>query len=73
MSERSIQVEPDPRGRWLVTLAPDGEALSEHGSVTEAERVARRQAADRGQERILIRDRYGRVRHAAVHGQARLA
>jgi hypothetical protein len=63
MSERCIQVIPEPRGDWAV--ARPGEApLSRHASATEAERHARREL--RAGERIVVRDRYGRERTSSL-------
>ena len=64
MSERCIQVVPEPRGAWAVTRPGDPNPLSRHGSLTEAERHALRER--RADERIIVRDRYGRERTSTL-------
>jgi hypothetical protein len=64
MSEPVIQVVPDPRGAWAVKRPGQSDPVSTHGSLTEAERHAFRER--RAGERIIIRDRYGRERTAAI-------
>ena len=64
MSEPVIQVVPDQRGVWAVKRPGQSDPLSTHESLTEAERHAIRER--RAGERIIIRDRYGRVRTAAL-------
>jgi uncharacterized protein DUF2188 len=58
----TIHVQPNAEGRWIVRHENDREAHSEHESATEAERVARELANAEGATRVLLRDRYGRVR-----------
>jgi len=64
MSERCIQVIPEPRGAWAVTRPGEERPLSVHASATEAERHALRER--RAGERIVVRDRYGRERTAGL-------
>jgi hypothetical protein len=55
---RSIHVVPDRLGRWRVQREGEEQPLSEHGTVTEAERAAAREPV----VEIVVHDRYGRVR-----------
>lgn len=64
MSEPCIQIVPEPRGAWAVKRPGESSPLSLHASATEAERHARRER--RADERIIIRDRYGRERTTAA-------
>ena len=53
----SIHVIPDRLGRWRVQRQGEDEPLSEHGTVTEAERAAAREPV----LEIVVHDRYARV------------
>jgi hypothetical protein len=67
MPEPCIRIVPEPRGAWAVTRPGEERPLSRHASVTEAERQALRER--RADERIIVRDRYGRERTAAPAGR----
>jgi hypothetical protein len=54
----SIHVVPDRLGRWRVQREGEEQPLSEHGTVTEAEQAAAREAV----VEIVVHDRYNRVR-----------
>ena len=64
---RSIHVVPDRLGRWRVQREGEDQPLSEHGTVTEAERAATREAV----VEIVVHDRYDRVRCQPVRGGRR--
>jgi hypothetical protein len=58
-----LHVQPHPHtGGWLVGPCSDRAEPSWHATVNEAERAASREAAISGRRRILIHDRYARVR-----------
>jgi Uncharacterized protein conserved in bacteria (DUF2188) len=59
-----LHVVADVRGEWGVFEDASRRPLSVHPSATEAEFVAWGHAKDRGSERILVHDRYGRTRAA---------
>ena len=59
-----LHVVADPRGEWGVFEDGSRRPLSVHRSATEAEFVAWDHAKDRGSERIVVHDRYGRTREA---------
>jgi hypothetical protein len=56
-----IHVEPSPEGRWIVRHENEREALSEHGSATEAVDIARDLAQVEGVSLVLLHDRYARI------------
>lgn len=60
-----VHVVPDERSTWRVYDADAEAPLSEHGSATEAELAARGYAEDRDAPRVVIHDRYHRMRDAA--------
>jgi hypothetical protein len=62
MDMRVIHVRSSDDGRWLVQLGDRIEPLSEHACETDAERAALRRAADERDVRVLVHDRYNRVR-----------
>ncbi|WP_028060596.1 DUF2188 domain-containing protein [Candidatus Solirubrobacter pratensis] len=64
-----LHVVPHRLGSWHLRREGDERPLSEHGSETEAEQAARRLADRAGHRQIVIHDRYGRVRRAAVRRQ----
>jgi hypothetical protein len=53
-----LHVHPHRLGMWFVQREGDHEPLSEHGSETEAELVATRNA---GAADVIVHDRYERV------------
>ena len=53
-----LHVLPHRLGTWFVQREGDHEPLSEHGSETEAELVATR---DAGAADVIVHDRYERV------------
>jgi len=58
-----LHVQPHPStGGWLVGPRSDHAEPSWHATVNDAERAARREAAVSGRRRILLHDRYERVR-----------
>jgi hypothetical protein len=58
-----LHVQADPHsGGWLVGPRSDRAEPSWHATVNDAERAARREAAVSGRRRILLHDRYERVR-----------
>jgi hypothetical protein len=59
-----LHVVADVRGEWGVFENGSRRPLSLHPSATEAEFVAWVHADDRGSERIVVHDRYGRTRAA---------
>ena len=59
-----LHVVADVRGEWGVFEDGSRQPLSLHPSATEAELVAWGHADDRGSERIVVHDRYGRTRAA---------
>ena len=67
-----LHVVADLRGEWGVFEDASRRPLSVHRSATEAEFVAWDLAKDRGSERIVVHDRYGRTRAAvgARHASA---
>ncbi len=67
-----LHVVADLRGEWGVFEDASRRPLSVHRSATEAEFVAWDLAKDRGSERIVVHDRYGRTRGAvgARHASA---
>jgi hypothetical protein len=58
----TIHVLPSPTGRWIIRREDDRQPLSEHDTASEAEQVARQRAAGEAGSRILLHDRYARVR-----------
>jgi hypothetical protein len=71
MSGRLIHVRCNRSGDWVVQ-PEDATPVSEHASVTAAERAAIELAAGRGDTCVVIHDRYGRVRFAPVRGRERV-
>jgi hypothetical protein len=59
-----LHVVADVRGEWGVFEDASRRPLSLHATATEAEFVAWGHADDRGSERIVVHDRYGRTRAA---------
>ncbi len=70
MSASTIHVEPTPAGRWTVRHDDERNALSEHGSATDAQRVACDLAQIEGASRVLLHDRYSRVHYVPVAANA---
>ena len=66
-----LHVVADVRGEWGVFEDGSRRPLSLHPSATEAEFVAWGHAGDRGSERIVVHDRYGRTRAAVGARHAR--
>jgi hypothetical protein len=66
MSQRFIVVVPQPRGGWIVTRTGDRAPLSVHENANEAERTALLECED--DERVIVRDRYGRTRSTSAFG-----
>jgi hypothetical protein len=65
-----LHVQPDSHtGGWLVGPRSDRAEPSWHATVNDAERAAWREAAISGRRRILLHDRYARVR-AITHRTA---
>jgi hypothetical protein len=60
-----VHVISDERTTWRVYDADEQAPISEHASATEAELAARAHAQDRDAERVVVHDRYHRVRDAA--------
>jgi len=58
----AIHVEPTPTGRWAVRYEDSDKTLSEHSTVTDAERWATGVASAEGVPLVLLHDRYARVR-----------
>jgi uncharacterized protein DUF2188 len=69
MADRFIVVVPEPRGGWAVTRSGERTPLSLHESASDAERTALRECED--DERVIVRDRYGRTRSADRFGSRR--
>ena len=56
-----LHVHADRRGVWRVESEDEPHTLSEHASETQAERAAKRHAAETGAPEIVVHDRYDRV------------
>jgi hypothetical protein len=63
----TIQIEPSQIGVWRVLR--DDAPLSEHETATDAEREACAVARRLHLERVLVRDRYRRVREISVRSE----
>ena len=72
MTGRDIHVRCNRTGDWLVQPEDCANPISEHASVTAAERAAIELAAGRGDASVVIHDRYGRVRFASARGRKRV-
>jgi hypothetical protein len=69
MTTAELHVLPDqPTGGWVVGADDGRPPLSWHASVNAAEDAAKRLASARGAQRILLHDRYARVRTVAPRG-----
>jgi hypothetical protein len=67
-----VHVVPNERAAtWQVFDPCEGRPVSEHTSETEAEAAARRCARSRGDQRIVIHDRYHRTYEARVGAAVR--
>ena len=62
-SAPTVYVEPDRTGRWIVRRAGDKEFLSRHETANDADRAARALVREDTTLRVLLKDRYQRVRH----------
>ncbi len=62
-SAPTVYVEPDRMGRWIVRRAGDEEFLSRHETANDADRAARALVREDTTLRVLLKDRYQRVRH----------
>jgi hypothetical protein len=62
-SAPTVYVEPDRTGRWIVRRAGDEEFLSRHETANDADRAARALVREDTTLRVLLKDRYQRVRH----------
>jgi hypothetical protein len=60
----TLHIEPEANG-WVVRRDDLIEPLSQHADATEACRVARERAVAGGRTRVLLHDRYHRVRPLA--------
>ena len=62
-SAPTVYVEPDRTGRWIVRRAGDEEFLSRHETANDADRAARALVREDTTLRVLLKDRYQRIRH----------
>ena len=65
-----LHVVPDERGNWRLFEAARSVPLSRHDSATEAELRAWSRVGARGDQEIVVHDRYGRTRppvHYDIH------
>jgi hypothetical protein len=62
-SAPTVYVEPDRTGRWIVRRAGDEDFLSRHETANDADRAARALVREDTTLRVLLKDRYQRVRH----------
>jgi hypothetical protein len=62
-SAPTVYVEPDRTGRWIVRRAGDEDFLSRHETANDADRAARALVREDKTLRVLLKDRYQRVRH----------
>ena len=62
-SAPTVYVEPDRTGRWIVRRAGDEDFLSRHEPANDADRAARALVREDTTLRVLLKDRYQRVRH----------
>jgi Uncharacterized protein conserved in bacteria (DUF2188) len=58
---QSIHVVPGCTGGWSVHAAGDLEPACVHPNATDAQRAARRIAARRGADAVVVHDRYHRL------------
>jgi Uncharacterized protein conserved in bacteria (DUF2188) len=72
MSGRLIHVRCTRTGGWWVQPEDCAGPISEHASVTAAERAAIELAAGRDDTSVVIHDRYGRVRFAPARSRERV-
>lgn len=63
ISAPTVYVEPDRTGRWIVRRAGDEDFLSRHETANDADRAARALVREDTTLRVLLKDRYQRVRH----------
>jgi Uncharacterized protein conserved in bacteria (DUF2188) len=70
MPASTIHVEPTTAGRWIVRHDNEREALSEHDSATDAQRIACHLAHIEGASAVLLHDRYARVHRLPTEGLA---
>jgi hypothetical protein len=68
MPPSPIHVEPNSKGRWIVRHEDAREPLSEHGTATDAERVARALAQVEEASFVVLHDRYARIHHLRIEG-----
>jgi hypothetical protein len=61
MRAAPVHVEPTAAGRWTVRHENEREPFSEHGSATDAERVALAVARDDHAPFVVLHDRYART------------
>jgi hypothetical protein len=66
MTSSIIHVEPNAAGRWIVRHDDEPQALSEHESATDAERVARALAERDHASFVFLHDRYTRIHRLAI-------
>lgn len=61
-----MHVVPGRRGVWTVRIADDDQAASVHASATHAEREAHLLARTHGATRVVVHDRFCRLRTFTV-------
>ena len=61
-SAPTVYVEPDRTGRWIVRRAGDQDFLSRHETANDADRAARALLREDTTLRVLLKDRYQRIR-----------
>jgi hypothetical protein len=64
----TLQGQATPNGRWIIWREDDRQALSEHDTASEAERVARHHSDQASSPLVLLHDRYDRVRRLPDRG-----
>jgi hypothetical protein len=62
-SAPTVLVEPDRTGRWVVRRSGESDFLSRHETANDADRAARALVREDTSLRVLLKDRYQRVRH----------